>query len=310
MLEDIFPPVICDIILEYSKLTIIILTKKGYLYQLVDAQWKFLFKFEIDLKNDFHCLSLTDTINILIDKTIHTLNTNNEHRLLTIGGLPNNWKDFQIAHIGTDIYFIGGNTTGFFGRCALDRVYKFNTDDHSWKKMACMKYARTNHNVVVLNNRIYAFGGENETHTSLNVTRRTEYYDISKNKWIQVKKMIYKRYYQKSVVYNNKIYTFGYSGNRGYCRYFWYVEKYDPDLDKWTYCCEMNEYRRNFTVLAHENYIYVIGGLEYQRFQPKTLQDMLPRDCTRIERFDPTNNKWMNLTLQAPPFGECEAGIL
>lgn len=306
MLYNIFPSVICNIILEYSKLSILVLTENGFLYQLINSKWKFLFK--INLKNAFeNYFFKTNDLHIFNDKMIHTFDYNNldkaeTHKLFSMNKLLNNWKDFQIVHIGTDIFFIGGKTTGFFtGRCATDRVYKFNTIDNSWKKMACMKYARTDHNVVVLNDRIYAIGGDDGAYAK-HITRKIEYYDIRKNKWFQIKKMPRKLYKNKAVVYDNKIYTFGCTGNQGW-RYNWLsVEKYDPDLDEWTDCCTIDSFSWYYAVVTCGIYIYFIDNYPAHESYPKI--------HSKIRIFNPINNEFNNITLETPAFGDCKAIVV
>lgn len=70
--------------------------------------------------------------------------------------MSRNRSGFAVIHIGSLLYFIGGND----GENILNAVETFNVNTGEWKRIESMNEPRDELAVVVgKNNRIYAIGG-------------------------------------------------------------------------------------------------------------------------------------------------------
>jgi N-acetylneuraminic acid mutarotase len=81
--------------------------------------------------------------------------------------------------LGNDIYSIGGvneNTPTYYAT-----NYKFNTVSNTWSTMAPMAIARNDHQVTVMNNEIYVFGGDGATNYYDGIK-----YNPTTNLWVNI----------------------------------------------------------------------------------------------------------------------------
>ncbi len=132
----------------------------------------------------------------------------------------------------------------------------------SWNtEVADLHFARANFAVAVLNNKIYVFGGYNETGRLCSV----EEYDPVEDVWRHRADMPTPRDYLTATVFNDKIYVIGgYYGKKDLA----IVEEYDPQTDTWTqktciptkirgHCAAVASTR---TGLGSARRLYVISG--------------------------------------------------
>ena len=92
-----------------------------------------------------------------------------------------------------------------------------------------MNVSRFGHGVVVLNDELYAIGGEDKG-SKLN---SVEKYNVKQNAWKEVASMEVARSNFGCVVAGGMIYVFGDDGEN-------YVERYCPKKNKWEFWCNMD----------------------------------------------------------------------
>lgn len=148
----------------------------------------------------------------------------------------------------------------------LAEMNQIEEDLLSWKeiKFNGKTYsARTGHTAVLINNKIYVFGGTDET------TRRNDLYsyDIQSNLWVQVDTngmVPTPRSGAKSIACGASFYLFG-----GYTRkdgtYYNDLYRFDTALNTWNklFCSgEIPSIRTDHTAVLYENAIYIFGGYD------------------------------------------------
>lgn len=151
-----------------------------------------------------------------------------------------------------------------------------------------MLTARHGLQVVTLNNKIYAIGGQ--TTTTAGFTNIVEMYDPSTDKWTAKKSMNYARSYFGAVVYNGKIYAIG--GQNSSTTYLNNIEVYDPSADTWTVSSgSMPSAKSRFSTILIPNTsnVYVIGG--------KNGSNCL----NSIYKYNISNNSWTTVTSMITP---------
>ncbi len=289
LLSELFPKVISDIIWDYYKRFARVFTDKGYLYEIVNGTCNLIFipaqRSEFPNENK---IFTTDVATLFINKQLYEFNGSIFTCLFNMQKLLKNWIFFQIAHVGTDLYFIGGQLIGRFQRNATTKVCKFNLKNHSWKKLTSMKYGRKNHGVVVWNeNMIFAIGGEKHGYTC----NRVEYYDIKQNKWIQVANMPRKHHFPvKATICNGEIYCLGATFQ---C---FIIDKYNPVSDEWicrNYHCNL-DMLLGFSIVSKHYYIYIFGGFALKKIIP------------RIKRYHIFDNTFDEIIDSRVNFGSCD----
>ncbi|XP_060870881.1 ring canal kelch homolog [Metopolophium dirhodum] len=139
----------------------------------------------------------------------------------------------------------------------------------SWAPMVNMSAIRSGLGVGVMDNCIYAVGGENGT----NNLNSVEVFDVSIQKWRMVSSMSTTRRNMGVGVLNNCLYAAGGINSEILNS----VECYDPTLDTWTTVSNMSVRRANFGVGVLDSAIYAIGGYNESEFL-KSAEKYLPSD--------------------------------
>ena len=146
--------------------------------------------------------------------------------------------------------------------------------ENSWTTKASMPTARAQLGVAVVNEKIYAIGGANNSATGPNVLNINEAYDPATNTWTTKKPMPTARHSFGIAVYQNKIYCIGGSINGPHLAV---TEVYDPATDSWETKTSMPTARAALTANTVNGKIYLMGG------EPAK---------TTNEAYDPATDSW------------------
>ena len=147
--------------------------------------------------------------------------------------------------------------------------------ENSWTTKASMPTARAQLGVAVVNGKIYAIGGENNSATGgPNVLNVNEEYDPATNTWTTKKPMPTARHSFGIAVYQNKIYCIGGTINGPHLAV---TEVYDTATDSWETKMSMPTARAALTANTVNGKIYLMGG------EPAN---------TTNEAYDPATDSW------------------
>ncbi|XP_017484843.1 PREDICTED: kelch-like protein 1 isoform X1 [Rhagoletis zephyria] len=191
---------------------------------------------------------------------------------------------YGLIYYESSLFFIGGRGRGVQRN---NTVKRFNMETFTWLEMASMSQRRDDLCVVMLNEKIYAFGG----HDGGDPFNTVEMFDICTNHWQVLPAMSAHRYGASAIVYEEKIYIFGGLGID--CQPLSTVECYDPKTSSWTTCSNMNGARGWPGITILNEFIFLIGGYN---------EGML----NTVERYDPKQNIWLEVApLKVARFGIC-----
>ncbi|XP_054163474.1 kelch-like ECH-associated protein 1 [Oppia nitens] len=159
----------------------------------------------------------------------------------------------------------------------LDRDYancnKYNIQTNEWESIESLSIARNLFNLVAFNNKLYAIGGNHDS-DNLDIN---EVYDPNTGNWTYTASLITKRFGAGADVLNNKIYVCGgRSDKNGDGQEISSCESYSTETGKWQSLAPMSVARSFHALVAHEGYLYAIGGESKET----------------VERYDPKTNLW------------------
>lgn len=132
---------------------------------------------------------------------------------------------------------------------------------------------RTSVGVAVLDNLLYAVGGQD----GVQCLNHVERYDPKENKWTKVAPMTTRRLGVAVAVLGGYLYAIGGSDGQSPLNT---VERYDPRHNKWTLVSPMSTRRKHLGCAVFNNLIYAVGGRD---------------DCMELssaERYNPHTNTW------------------
>ncbi len=132
---------------------------------------------------------------------------------------------------------------------------------------------------VVIDNKIYVFGGETQ---SDKLSSDLWVYDLETNTWRQKANGPIYRLGQTAVNINGKMYVFGGRGGAG--DYYQDLWEYDPTTEKWTKKADAPGVRFLHTSVVFNGKMYVFGG------RTNGL------DSNTVLEYDPATNKWIQKT--------------
>ncbi|ODM27923.1 Kelch repeat-containing protein [Acetivibrio mesophilus] len=195
-----------------------------------------------------------------------------------------------------------------------------------WTEKSSMPLPKAYHTSAVLNNKIYAIGGVDN---SLSPTNTVQCYEPSNNSWTPIANMIAPRYHAASATLSGAIYVAG--GNNA--SYLKSMEIYNPSTGNWLPGTDMNIARSSFGLVSVNGKLYAISGKTnggvrtntVEEYNPSTKQWKLvaniptPRDnfatavvngeiyviggfytngtntnakCSIVEKYNPSTNRW------------------
>ncbi|TGZ73452.1 hypothetical protein CRM22_001507, partial [Opisthorchis felineus] len=171
------------------------------------------------------------------------------------------------------VYVIGGS---YDGVVPVRDVDIYDVSGNSWTQGPQLQYARQDHGVAVLNDKIYAVGGYNGK-TEL---RGVEVFNISAEAWSSITPMSCARRRFGVTAFYGAIYAIGGENRSGILSC---VEKYNLSTDSWTSVKSLGIPRYAHSACVFMKHIYVVGG-----------QSELGRDLSTTEVYLPLSGSWRN----------------
>ena len=170
---------------------------------------------------------------------------------LPLGTITNH----RLELIKTDLYLIGGYIKHEGTEEFLDTLYRFDTTQMSWEKMASMSVSRCYVSTVTLQDKIFALGGRTSGQPGRLST--VEVYQPDLNQWSPVAEMTVARSDFATVVLEDNIFAIG--GFDGF-QYLDSIEKYNPKTGSWAIVGHLETPRQGASSIVCRNKIYVLGG--------------------------------------------------
>jgi N-acetylneuraminic acid mutarotase len=213
----------------------------------------------------------------------------------TKASMPTGRQYLAAGVVNNKVYAFGG-----FGNCGnpCATVEEYDPATNTWTNCggtcASMPTGRHSLAVAVVNNKIYAIGGQSGSSALTTV----EEYDPATNTWTNCggtcASMPTARWHLAAGVVNSKIYAIGGNTPSGCCLNT--VEEYNPSTNTWTNCggtCTSMPTARTSFVGVVNNKIYAIGGGDASGYP------------TAVEEYDPATNQWTTKT----PMPTARAGL-
>ncbi|KAJ3616884.1 hypothetical protein MTP99_009145, partial [Tenebrio molitor] len=154
------------------------------------------------------------------------------------------------------------------------RFDKYDPQTDQWScDVAPTTSCRTSVGVAVLDNLLYAVGGQD----GVQCLNHVERYDPKENKWTKVAPMTTRRLGVAVAVLGGYLYAIGGSDGQSPLNT---VERYDPRHNKWALVSPMSTRRKHLGCAVFNNLIYAVGGRD---------------DCMELssaERYNPHTNTW------------------
>ncbi|MFE4711199.1 Kelch repeat-containing protein [Paenibacillus sp. NPDC056722] len=185
------------------------------------------------------------------------------------------------------IYVVGGYTGNAYtwGKgVSLSSLQVYDPELDTWTAKASMPQALGSTSAIVLDNKIYVFGGLT---TNIRSVSSVQVYDPLTDSWSNKKDMQVASHSQTSVTYNGKIYLIGgrHIDNATNVSINSFLE-YDPNADSWITKNNLSIVRAAPNAVVYSNKIMVIGG--------NTGQGVGATESGTVESFDFEKNKWNN----------------
>jgi len=188
-----------------------------------------------------------------------------------LASLPEGYYSGEAVSLNNEIYFVVGrndkSVTPFF--------YKFNPNMNELTKLANIPNPAINLALAVVNDRIYAIGGDRFQ----NANRE---YDPKTNTWKLLEPMPTSRQHIDCGVYEGKIYITG--GLTSWTDISQKHEVYDVEKGSWEEKAAIPYIVHNAAVVNTDSHIYVIGGAG--------TKENIWGDVWRVEKYDIKNNQW------------------
>ncbi|KAE8282089.1 Kelch-like protein 7 [Larimichthys crocea] len=133
------------------------------------------------------------------------------------------------------IYVCGGTVGNNLSGRVLNNCEVYDPSTQQWRELCGMREARKNHGLVVVNNRIYAVGGQG----ALGGLDSVEYYDIASNEWRAAAAMPWRGVTVKCAAVGDVIYVL--AGFQGVGR-LGHVLEYHTDTERWVTCSKVRAF--------------------------------------------------------------------
>lgn len=177
--------------------------------------------------------------------------------------------------MGTYIFVLGGTNDG---NSSLER---FNVDSNEWELMAPMERKRNGPQILVVDDSLYAIGGESKFER----LKQVERFDVFDNRWFQDSAdMQIGRSHFAAIYLDGHIYCLGGLADDGQGRYWRVsksVERYSLLKNEWSFCASMKLGKFGFNACVHNGRILTFGGL-----------DEYSMTIDSIEAYDPLKDDW------------------
>lgn len=185
---------------------------------------------------------------------------------------------YALSEVNGKIYALGGQLES---NAYTKKTDAYDPETNTWASKADMTTtAKAHHISLVLNGKIYIFGGRDNASGPYGATNKTEMYDPETNTWVLKVDMPTARYSHTVSLVEGKVYVIGgdlgsYLGSTGK------TEAYDPDTDTWTSKADMPTARFGHAAAVVDGKIYVIGGYDASGYY-----------SNKTEAYDPSTNTW------------------
>ncbi|XP_068188478.1 kelch-like protein 7 isoform X2 [Antennarius striatus] len=133
------------------------------------------------------------------------------------------------------IYVCGGTVGNNVSGRILNNCEVYDPSTQQWSELCGMREARKNHGLAVVNNRIYAVGGQG----AMGGLDSVEYYDIASNEWRAASAMPWRGVTVKCAAVGDVIYVL--AGFQGVGR-LGHVLEYHTDTDRWVTCSKVRAF--------------------------------------------------------------------
>ncbi|MCF8296082.1 MAG: T9SS type A sorting domain-containing protein [Saprospiraceae bacterium] len=162
--------------------------------------------------------------------------------------MPDVRRNHACCYLDGKVYVVGGYNSVI---SKMNTNFVYDTLTESWTVKSPMSHSRSNLGLVVLNNKVYAVGGDP-------FLSSIEEFNPDSNSWKQLTPMPTGRQHLGCAVVNNKIYAIG--GIVGWSNYTGANEVYNPDSNSWESKTPMPFDRELFGIAAIDSMIYIFGG--------------------------------------------------
>jgi len=189
--------------------------------------------------------------------------------------------DFGLGVLGGMVYVVGGEVAG---EGVKADVYVFDPATGLWTAKAPLSAARSDLTVAVVNDKLYAIGGQDGTYL-----QTVEEYDPLLDAWTSKTPMPTARANAVSVVFEGKIYVAG--GDNGTA--LGTLEVYNPLSNTWVAEPSMPTARAAAGAVSVYGSIYVLGGSANGQV------------LGTVERYDASVDAWYPMA----PMGVARAGV-
>ncbi|TSY83970.1 Kelch-like protein 33 [Bagarius yarrelli] len=195
-----------------------------------------------------------------------------------LGDLPETPRFGQgVRVIGSQLYVVGGRH--YYGKDdTMKSTYRYDPIRNSWQRLTDMNEKRANFALVVLNEKIFAMGGDKDSDSN---TESVEVYCPITDTWSFVHPLDQSLSGHAASVWNEKIFISG--GFDSSYRCLASMLLYHPENGS-TYYANMTLNRAQHCMETLNHCLYVAGGVSYAGAQ---LFDQLA-----CEFFDPVNGYW------------------
>lgn len=171
--------------------------------------------------------------------------------------LPNARGAGGVSYGDGKIWYVGGINEN---REISNSLFEYNIQSDRWAERKPMKYARDHMRMEYYQGHLYAISGRKDD-LRFNLAN-VEKYNIEENKWIELEPIPTPRGGFSSLVYDNKIFTFG-GENTWTC--FDEIEVFDLKKEAWISYESLPEGRHGIVSGVIENKIHLISGGKHPR---------------------------------------------
>ncbi|XP_051569653.1 uncharacterized protein LOC127450008 [Myxocyprinus asiaticus] len=196
-----------------------------------------------------------------------------------LGNLPENPRfSHGIGVMRGKMYVVGGRH--YYGKAdTMKCAYRYDPIQNSWQRLADMHERRGSVTLVVLNEKIYAIGGERDSEDNMETV---EVYCPNTNSWRFVCPLDQPLCYHAASVWKGAIFISG--GLNSQCQCQLSMILYHPEKGS-TYLAEMNHDRAQHCMETLGDHLYVAGGVSCGAGGHRI-------DQLACEVYDPVANSW------------------
>ncbi|XP_068078566.1 kelch-like protein 33 [Danio rerio] len=213
----------------------------------------------------------------------------------TLGTLPDKPRfNHGVCAVMGKLYIVGGRY--YYGKDdTMKCTYRYDPMQNTWQRLADMNEKRGNFALVVLNDQIYAIGGERDSEVNM---ESVEVYCPNKNSWRFVHPLEQTLCCHASTVWNGKIFISGGLDSQYHCLSSMIL--YSPE-SRSSYLAEMSKDRALHCMETLGDRLYVAGGVSSNA--QGSLEDQLA-----CEVYDPVANSWSAImSFSVPHVGSASA---